>query len=78
MFASIQEYLSSINVVHRDLAARNILVGNDNIVKISDYGLTRKVSNGLIYMSSRNRKLPVKWMAIESIFDQIFTVSSDM
>ena len=65
-------------MVHRDLAARNILVGQDRNVKISDFGLTRSVSSDLIYMSNKNRKLPIKWMAVEAIFDQVFTTYSDV
>ena len=73
-----QEYLSQNNLVHRDLAARNILVGKNNIVKISDFGLTRKVSDEMIYMSKKHRRLPVKWMSVEAIFDQVFSMYSDV
>ncbi|OON13793.1 immunoglobulin V-set domain protein, partial [Opisthorchis viverrini] len=41
--ASGMEYLSSRSLVHRDLAARNILVGEDFVLKIADFGLTRVV-----------------------------------
>lgn len=75
---SFQEYLSSKNLVHRDLAARNILVGNNNTLKISDFGLTRKVSEEMIYMGNTQRRLPIKWMAVEAIFDQEFTMYSDV
>ncbi|XP_065660522.1 uncharacterized protein LOC100201799 isoform X4 [Hydra vulgaris] len=76
--ASGMEYLSCINLVHRDLAARNILVGSKKNVKISDFGLTRRVNDNLQYMSSKNRRLPIKWMAVEAIFDQTFTTYSDV
>jgi serine/threonine protein kinase len=43
-------YLESQNYIHRDLAARNILVGENNNVKIADFGLARviKVEAGTI------------------------------
>ena len=66
------------NLIHRDLAARNILVGDEKILKISDFGLTRRVSDEMICMSNTNRRLPVKWMAVEAIFDQEFSMYSDM
>ena len=70
--------MAAQKLVHRDLAARNVLVGNDKIVKISDFGLTRKLSEDLAYMSSTNRKLPVKWMSPEAIFTEEFTMYSDV
>ncbi|XP_065644943.1 macrophage colony-stimulating factor 1 receptor 2-like [Hydra vulgaris] len=76
--ASGMEYLSSINLVHRDLAARNILVGADKNVKISDFGLTRKIDDEQLYMSSQTRRLPIKWMSVEAIFDHTFTPQSDV
>ncbi|XP_065682507.1 uncharacterized protein LOC100212066 [Hydra vulgaris] len=72
------EYLSCSKLVHRDLAARNILVGTGRVVKISDFGLTRKINDELNYLSKKNRRLPVKWMSVEAIFDQMFTSYSDV
>lgn len=36
-------YLSGLRYLHRDLAARNILLSHNNLVKIGDFGLARKV-----------------------------------
>ncbi|XP_065665312.1 tyrosine-protein kinase receptor torso-like [Hydra vulgaris] len=76
--ASGMEYLSCIQMIHRDLAARNILVGAKKNVKISDFGLTRKVSDKLNYTTKKNRRLPIKWMSVEALFDQTFTSYSDV
>ena len=64
--------------MHRDLAARNVLVGNDKREKISDFGLTRKVSEDLIYLANTERKLPLKWMSLEAILTNEFTMYSDV
>ena len=73
-----QEYLSSRNFVHRDLAARNILVGDNKEVKVADFGLSRHVDEEDVYHCSKQRKLPIKWMAPEAIYDQLFTSQSDV
>ena len=68
----------SKNLVHRDLAARNVLVENDKIVKISDFGLSRKLSEDLVYLASTKRQLPLKWMSLEAILSEEFTMYSDV
>jgi Protein tyrosine kinase. len=65
-------------MVHRDLAARNVLVGPNKVCKVSDFGLTRQVGNEQVYMSKKSRKLPIKWMSVEAIFNQEFTTYSDV
>ena len=65
-------------MVHRDLAARNVLVGANKVCKVSDFGLTRKVGSEQVYMSKKSRKLPIKWMSVEAIFNQEFTTYSDV
>ena len=68
--------MSSINVVHRDLACRNILMGNGKNLKITDFGLSRKVED--IYVKTTKEKLPLKWMALESIETREYTTKSDV
>ena len=70
--------MASKNLVHRDLAARNVLVGYDKIVKISDFGLSRNMSEEFIYMGKTDRNLPLKWMPLEAIIEEEYTTYSDM
>ncbi|XP_066020850.1 receptor-type tyrosine-protein kinase FLT3-like, partial [Pocillopora verrucosa] len=70
-------HLAENDFVHRDLAARNILVGQDGGVKVSDFGLMRQVYED-VYSIKKAKKLPVKWMAPESIFEGVFTIKSDV
>lgn len=71
------EYLSSKRCVHRDLAARNVLVCENNILKIADFGLARRIQ-GDYYRKTTNGRLPIKWMAIESLENQMYTTQSDV
>ncbi|KAI5627451.1 receptor-type tyrosine-protein kinase FLT3 [Silurus asotus] len=72
------EFLSSKNCLHRDLAARNILVTQGGLVKIGDFGLARDIENDSNYVVRGNARLPVKWMAPESIFKGMYTMQSDV
>ncbi|XP_015233975.1 PREDICTED: fibroblast growth factor receptor 3-like isoform X9 [Cyprinodon variegatus] len=48
------EYLASQKCIHRDLAARNVLVTDDNVMKIADFGLARDVHNIDYYKKTTN------------------------
>lgn len=61
--ASGMRYLELNSYVHRDLAARNVLVGERNVCKIADFGLTKKI--GSEKDSTGKPALPVKWTAPE-------------
>lgn len=74
------DYLSSKKVIHGDLAARNVLVGEGKIAKISDFGLAKSVYKCFVYKRKLDDEtpLPFKWMALESITDQVFSIHSDV
>ncbi|XP_021926551.1 vascular endothelial growth factor receptor 1-like isoform X2 [Zootermopsis nevadensis] len=72
------EYLVSRKVLHGDLAARNILLADDNVVKICDFGLAKSMYKSDNYQKKTSGPLPVKWMALESIRDRIFSTQSDV
>ncbi|XP_028942943.1 fibroblast growth factor receptor 1-A-like, partial [Antrostomus carolinensis] len=72
------EYLASKKCIHRDLAARNVLVTEDNVMKIADFGLARDIHHIDYYKKTMNDRLPVKWMAPEALFDRIYTHQSDV
>ena len=75
-----QEYMSERQFVHRNLAARNVLLGPAKVVKVADFGLARVVTpdQELVYVRQSGGRLPLKWMAIESIRDRVFTTQSDV
>lgn len=67
-----------MRVIHRDLAARNVLVCDNKVVKVSDFGLSRDVYQDDIYCKLTGGKLPIRWMAIESLTHQVYTTQSDV
>ncbi|XP_055546122.1 uncharacterized protein LOC129730641 [Wyeomyia smithii] len=71
-------YLTEIKLVHRDLAARNVLLAEGKVCKISDFGLTRDVYEDDAYLKKSKDRVPVKWMAPESLADHIYTTKSDV
>ncbi|KAE8615902.1 hypothetical protein XENTR_v10008658 [Xenopus tropicalis] len=74
------EYLASKKFVHRDLAARNCMLDEHFTVKVADFGLARDVYDKEYYSvhNKTGAKLPVKWMALESLQTQKFTTKSDV
>ncbi|RXN15192.1 vascular endothelial growth factor receptor 2 isoform X1 [Labeo rohita] len=72
------EFLASRKCIHRDLAARNILLSENSVVKICDFGLARDVYKDPDYVRKGDARLPLKWMAPETIFDRVYTTQSDV
>ncbi|CAH8591084.1 unnamed protein product [Schistosoma bovis] len=72
-------YLEKEHYIHRDLAARNILVGENNCVKVADFGLARMVEDHYsTYMAQKSTKFPIKWTAPEAALMGRFTIKSDV
>lgn len=74
------EHIHTCNIVHRDVAARNILLTNHNVVKVSDYGLTRNVQGqeNSFYQMASIGKVPYRWLALESWEKGIYSRKSDV
>uniref|UniRef100_A0A3B4GF69 Tyrosine-protein kinase n=1 Tax=Pundamilia nyererei TaxID=303518 RepID=A0A3B4GF69_9CICH len=76
--ASGMEYLESKKCIHRDLAARNCLVAEGNVVKISDFGMSRQEDDGVYSAEGGLRQIPVKWTAPEALNYGRYTTESDV
>ncbi|XP_019859517.1 PREDICTED: muscle, skeletal receptor tyrosine-protein kinase-like [Amphimedon queenslandica] len=85
--ANGMSYLASQRFVHCDLAARNCMIDDNGIIKVADFGLSediyacnyfRQLKNSDNNSGSSTVKLPVKWMALESLHDGLFSEKSDV
>ncbi|XP_026634712.1 non-receptor tyrosine-protein kinase TYK2 [Microtus ochrogaster] len=72
-------YLHGQHYIHRDLAARNVLLDNDRLVKIGDFGLAKAVPEGHEYYRVReDGDSPVFWYAPECLKECKFYYASDV
>lgn len=77
--ASGMDYLASLKFVHRDLAARNCMLNDKLVVKVADFGLSRDIYERDYYSSDNKKsKLPVKWMALESLENGTYNRKTDV
>uniref|UniRef100_A0A8C6LJZ5 Tyrosine-protein kinase n=1 Tax=Nothobranchius furzeri TaxID=105023 RepID=A0A8C6LJZ5_NOTFU len=70
-------FIERMNYIHRDLRAANILVANNLICKIADFGLARLIEDNE-YTARQGAKFPIKWTAPEAALYGRFTIKSDV
>ncbi|XP_035672031.1 tyrosine-protein kinase receptor Tie-1-like [Branchiostoma floridae] len=74
--------LARLKIVHRDIAARNVVISDRKVAKIADFGLSRDVYVSSAYkrtnQGGEEELLPLKWMALESLRDGVYTCESDV
>lgn len=58
-------YLESQNYIHRDLAARNVLVTENNLCKVGDFGLARLVKVGSSEVEARSGTMRFCLLSLE-------------
>ncbi|XP_055948043.1 fibroblast growth factor receptor 2-like isoform X1 [Argiope bruennichi] len=77
--ANGMRYLADMKCIHRDLAARNVLLNDEDVIKIADFGLAREIDETEYYKKKcNNGKLPIKWMAPEAISSRVYSEKSDV
>uniref|UniRef100_A0A8B9TF74 Tyrosine-protein kinase n=1 Tax=Anas platyrhynchos TaxID=8839 RepID=A0A8B9TF74_ANAPL len=76
--AAGMEYLESKRCIHRDLAARNCLVTEKNVLKISDFGMSREEEDGIYASTGGMKQIPVKWTAPEALNYGRYSSESDV
>ncbi|XP_056005151.1 uncharacterized protein LOC125660370 isoform X3 [Ostrea edulis] len=73
------QFLHNIDIVHKDLAARNCVVCDDDRVQVSDAGFSWDLyPEEYMYDDRREKYLPVRWMAPESLSSGYYDKSSDV
>lgn len=72
------QYLASKNLVHRDLAARNVLLVSEDLAKVSDFGMSRKMGENKYYETHSQGKWPLKWYPPDATSQGKFDEKSDV
>ena len=53
-------------------------MGEGYVMKIADFGLARDIYKSGLYVKTTSGILPVKWMALESLFQKEYSAKSDV
>ncbi|ESO96833.1 hypothetical protein LOTGIDRAFT_56170, partial [Lottia gigantea] len=72
-------FLYDHGIVHEDLATRNCMVSQDSLIKISDSAYSHDFFPTEYMLDlTKNRYLPIRWMAPESIKFGFYDIKSDV
>ena len=72
------EHIVALGILHKDLAARNILLTRRLEAKITDFGLASSCNETFTYEAPLQRRLPLRWMAPETLKNRVFSEGSDV
>ena len=78
------QYLAKNQIMHGDLAARNVLIATDPLnsgyplAKVADFGLSKQFYDNIKYTKETRVEVPWKWMALEFLKEEFFTLTSDV
>lgn len=76
--ARAMDYLKNKDIIHRDLAARNVLITDERVCKVADFGFARDIMGSQVYQRKSEGRLPIRWMAPESLYDNLFSSKTDV
>lgn len=74
-------YLHERDIIHRDIKGGNILVDNKGGIKISDFGISKKVEDTMLTGARVHRPSlqgSVFWMAPEVVKQTAYTIKADV
>ncbi|XP_070547364.1 tyrosine-protein kinase receptor Tie-1-like [Ptychodera flava] len=71
-------FLEKIGCVHRALAAKSVHVGHGKVCKIAEFGFSSKAMDVNTYEKLTKGRIPIRWMALESILQCVYTTKTDV